>query len=91
MANGIVKRAVMDEIVAAKAGFEKRLPNGMTVDRFLAGISSAVLKNPKLTDCDPKSVLLAAYEAAELGVSLSPSLQLGFLIPYGNTCQFQAS
>jgi recombinational DNA repair protein RecT len=35
--------------------------------------------------------MLAAYDAAELGISLSPSLQLGFLIPYKAACQFQVS
>ncbi len=36
-------------------------------------------------------MLLAAYEAAELGISLSPTLQLGYIIPYGGKAQLQIS
>jgi recombination protein RecT len=91
MSNGLVCREILDKIQAAKANFASRLPEGMTVDRFIAGISSAIQKNPALLDCDPNSVLLAAYEAAELGISLSPSLQLSWIIPYGKQAQFQPS
>jgi recombination protein RecT len=54
-------------------------------------LATAVQKNPDLLGCEPGSLLLAAYEAAELGVSLSPTLQLGYLIPYGGKAQFQIS
>ena len=87
----ITKSPVMEAINSARSQFEGRLPKGMTVDRFMFGLSTAVQKNPALMQCDPRSVLLAAYEAAELGVSLSPSLQLGWIIPYGKTAQFYLS
>ena len=54
-------------------------------------LATAVQKNPDLLGCDPGSLLLAAYEAAEFGVSLSPTLQLGYLIPYKGRAQFQIS
>ena len=91
MGNGLAKREVLDAITAARSQFEGRLPNGMTVDKFTFGLMTAIQKNSALLNCEPKSVLLAAYEAAEVGCSLSPSLQLGWLIPYGTQAQFQPS
>jgi recombination protein RecT len=86
---------VLQAIKAAKPQFEgrlpKSLPSGMTPEKFMLGVATAVQKNPALLECDPKSVLLAAYEAAELGINLSPTLQLGYLIPYAKQAQFQLS
>jgi recombination protein RecT len=87
----VQKREVLEAIVAAKVQISGRLFGGMDADRFILGVQTAIQKNPALLQCDPKSVLLAAYDAAELGINLSPSLALGFLIPYGNQCNFQVS
>src|SRR5665213_957681 len=89
--SAIVKRPVLELIQASKAQFEGRLPEGMTAERFMFGLATAVQKTAALASCDPKTVILAAYEAAELGINLSPSLQLGYIIPYGNSAQFQIS
>jgi recombination protein RecT len=86
------KSPVLQAIEQAKPQFEGRLTKSMpnlTTERFMFGIATAVQKNPILLDCEPKSVLLAAYEAAELGVNMNPSLQLGYMIPYGKQAQFQ--
>jgi recombination protein RecT len=85
----VVKRTVVDEIQRAKPQFQGRLPEGMTVDRFMYGLSTHIQKQPALLDCTPQSLILAGYEAAELGINLSPSLQLGYIIKYGNAAQFQ--
>jgi recombination protein RecT len=87
----IQKREVLEAITAAKVNIVGRLTNGMDADRFILGVQTAIQKNPALLQCDPKSVLLAAYDAAELGINLSPSLSLGYLIPYGQQCNFQVS
>lgn len=73
----------------AMGNFKARLPKGMAPEKFVAAVSSAIQKTPDLLLCDPHSVILAAYEAADLGISLSPALQLGYLIPYAKVCQFQ--
>ena len=78
----ITKSPVMEAIQQARPQFEGRLPAGMTVDRFMLGLSTVVQKNPDLLLCDKGSLLLAAYEAAELGINLSPTLQYGYIIPY---------
>lgn len=91
-------RQILDVIEAQKAKLETRLPKGMDVDKFILGLATAIQKSvanskpgKSLADCDPASVLLAAYEAAELGCDLSPSLGLGWLINYGGVAQFQPS
>lgn len=89
---GIVQRTpVMDAIEKAKNQLGGRLPEGMTQERFVYGLMTSVQKNSDLLKCNPTSVLLAAYEAAECGCDLSPSKALGWLIPYRETCQFQPS
>ena len=76
-----------------KAGeqFKARLSHKLDSEKFRFGVLTAVQKNPDLMSCSPQSVILAAYEAAELGVDLSPALQLGWLIPYGGKATFQPS
>jgi len=87
----IQKREVLDAILTAKPNIAGRLAAGIDADRFILGVQTAIQKNPALLQCDPKSVMLAAYDAAELGINLSPALSLGYLIPYGNQCNFQVS
>jgi recombination protein RecT len=91
MSTALAKPGVIDLIRESQSKVKARLPEGMDATKFLYGIATAIQKNPALENCNPDSVLLAAYEAAEVGCSLSPSLALGFLIPYGSTCQFQPS
>lgn len=87
------KPPVLQAVEAALSQFAGRLPrnllNGMTPERFMLGLATAIQKTPALLDCDPKSVILAGYEAAELGINLNPSLGLGYIIPYGRVAQFQ--
>jgi recombination protein RecT len=91
MTEAITKRPVLDAIVGQRVAFMNRLPHDMDADKFLVGVTTAVQKNKDLLACDPKSVILAAYDAAEMGISLSPALALGWLIPYGQACNFQVS
>lgn len=89
---------VIEKMTLAKLNLTARLPHGIDRDRFFLGILTAIQRSKaiaptgkSLIDCDPNSVLLAAYDAAEVGCSLSPALQLGWLIPYGKECNFQPS
>lgn len=87
----LVKRPVVQLIKESSSEFAKRLPATTDATKWTLQLATLVQKNPDLLACDPGSLLLAAYEAAELGVSLSPTLQLGYLIPYGGKAQFQIS
>lgn len=101
MAEAVTKKQpdlVIDKIQVAKPNLIARLPKSIDKERFILGILTAIQKSKanapagkSLADCDPNSVLLAAYDAAEVGCSLSPALQLGWLIPYGKEAVFQPS
>lgn len=80
----LTRKPVIEAINKAKDAFQGRLPKGMTAERFIFGLMTTVQKNPDLLECEPQSVLLAAYEAAECGLDLTPSRQLGYIIPYFN-------
>jgi len=48
----------------------------------------AIKKNEKLLNCSPESIQGALLDVAYTGLSLSPTLAHGYLIPYGRTCTF---
>lgn len=83
--------SVLEKLNQAKGNIVARLPQSTDKQRFFLGIMTAIQKNAALAKCNPQSVLLAAYDAAEVGCDLSPSLALGWLIPYGEECNFQPS
>jgi recombination protein RecT len=82
------KPPVLLAIDRAAKSIVDRLPKDMTPERFMGALATCCQKNPVLMTCNPASVLLAAYEAAELGIDLTPSQQYGYLIPYNGSAQF---
>lgn len=48
----------------------------------------AMIKNEALMRCTPESIQGALLDVAYSGLSLSPVLAHGYLIPYGQTCSF---
>lgn len=50
------------------------LPKSVTWDKFKATVVSAVGANPKLLECDRASLIKSCIQAAELGLSLNPTL-----------------
>lgn len=50
------------------------LPQNVTFDKFMAAVVAAVGNNPKLLDCDRGSLIKSCIQAAELGLSLNPTL-----------------
>lgn len=87
--SAIVKKPVLRAIIQRKDELRARLPQSMDVEKFTMSVATAMQKNPALLDCSPQSIMLACYDAAEMGISLSPALQLGYLVPYKQFCQFQ--
>lgn len=53
---------------------EPQLPAHIKYEKFEASLMAAVLAKPDLMDTDPASLFRAARDAAELGLSLNPSL-----------------
>jgi len=48
----------------------------------------AITKNPELLKCSMASIQQALLDVAYSGLSLSPSMAHGYLIPYGEQCSF---
>ena len=67
----------------------KALPSVLTPERFSRMVLTAMTKTPKLANCKPESFIAAMLEAAQLGLEPNTPLGQAYLIPYGNSCQFQ--
>jgi phage RecT family recombinase len=62
---------------------EMALPKWLSVDRFLRVVFSSTLRNPKIAECTPESILQSIMLCAQLG--LEPVLGRAYLIPYNNS------
>lgn len=63
------------------------LPKHLSADRMARLAMTCFSQNPKLFECDTKSVLGSIIQASQLGLEIGVNGQ-GYLIPYGKTCQF---
>lgn len=61
---------------------------GRNATAYLASVL-AIANNSKLSTCDPMSVLNAAQVAATLNLPINNNLGFAYIIPYGNSAQFQ--
>jgi recombination protein RecT len=62
---------------------------GVSEATFVAQVANALRATPKLWQCDPETVLGAGLKCAQLGLAPNDGRNLAFIIPYGNTAQFQ--
>lgn len=67
----------------------RALPSMITPERFVRMALTAVNKTPKLGECDPNSFIGAMLTSAQLGLEPNTPLGQAYLIPYGDSCQFQ--
>lgn len=71
---------------AYKGEIARALPKHLSPDRLARIAMTEFRKNPKLGDCDPRSVFAAVIQASQLG--LEPGLMgQAYLIPYKTECQ----
>lgn len=82
-------KTIKDYITIMKPEIEKALPSTITPERFTRITLSAVSNNPKLQACSPSTFLSAMMQSAQLGLEPNTPLGQAYLIPYGNSCQFQ--
>ncbi len=61
----------------------------LTPERFSRMVLTAITKTPKLGECTPQSFIGSMLTAAQLGLEPNTPLGQAYLIPYGNSCQFQ--
>lgn len=62
---------------------------GITPEDFIETCIRAVKENPKLLQCDPKSLFGAVLLSAEVGLKPNTSLQHSFIIPHKGQAKFQ--
>lgn len=66
---------------------QRALPKHLNGDRMARIALTAFRRNPKLGDCDPRSVFAAVIQASQLGLE-PDTLGRAFLVPYKSECQF---
>lgn len=75
-----------DILIENKVAFREALPQvGITPEKVVRTVLTAMRLNPDLQKCEPKSVISSIIQACELGLSLSPSLGQAYLVPFNNT------
>lgn len=72
------------QVRAALPTVMKMLPKHITAEQFEARVITAVANKPELLECDSASLLKAAAEAAELGLSLNPHLGEAWILKVWN-------
>lgn len=65
------------------------LPSHLSSERFQRVALTAFNSNPKLQKCSTSSFLAAMMTSAQLGLEPNTPLGQAYLIPYGNSVQFQ--
>ena len=73
---------------SSKRSLTAVLPKHLTPERVIKTVLVSASRTPKLLECTPISVLMATMKSAELGLEPNTPLNYGYLIPYGNTCEF---
>ena len=83
------KKSMQQYIKSMEGEIAKALPSVITPERFTRMVLSAISVTPKLASCTPQSFLGAMMNAAQLGLEPNTPLGQAYLIPYGNSVQFQ--
>lgn len=84
------KQAIKNTVEVNKREILNALPDGYVggAERFARTVLTCVARDPNLLKCSPTSIIGAAMQAAQLG--LTPGvLGEAWLIPYGGECTFQ--
>ena len=64
------------------------LNTNIPAEKIARIVLTEVTKNPKILACTRESILTSVMEACQLGLEPNAITGLGYLIPYGNKCQF---
>jgi recombination protein RecT len=71
-------------------GYKKQLaaalPKGLTADRMVRVVLTAINRQPKLMDCTKESLWQSVLDSASLGL-FPDALGRAYLVPYGKKCQ----
>lgn len=74
---------------AVVARFETVMGNPNKAAQFVASLASLVYASKQLKECDPKTVIAAAIQAAALDLAIDANLGQAHIVPYGDEARFQ--
>lgn len=78
-------RQVRSDLLSKVSEFQTLLtPYGMRGERFAQIVLDCLGRTPALLQCEPKSIVRAAYYAAEIGLELGGPLGDAYLVPFWN-------
>lgn len=83
------KKGVFALLDRYKPQIQAALPRHLSGDRMIRVAITAISKNPKLLQCDEKSLIGAIVQASQLGLEMDGALGHAYLIPYKQTVNFQ--
>lgn len=83
----VAKRKINDDLVKFLPEIKRALPGHMSAERMARLAMTAFSLNPKLLECDVKSVFGAIIQASQLGLEIGVNGQ-AYLVPYKNICTF---
>lgn len=66
---------------------QKALPKNMNVERLLRVARTEYQLNEMIQRCEPRSIVGAVIQAAQLGLEVGSQLGLAYLVPYKGKCQ----
>ena len=71
-----------------KPQIERALPNTMTADRFARIVMTTLRNNPRLAQCDPRSLMSACMLSAQLGLEPGTPLGHAYFLPFKREITF---
>lgn len=77
------EQMVLARVDEQRALIETYLPAGVDLAQIKTDIALAVRKVPKILDCTPESILIAAAEIQRWGLQIGTT---AYLVPYGTEC-----
>ena len=69
------QRSKLGQVIPAAMG-------GLTPSRLIAVVMDAMSRTPKLLECDPRTIVRAMVQAAEVGLELGSPLGEAYLVPF---------
>jgi recombination protein RecT len=87
MMNELVAKTknVRDMLNKSRDQIKTALPRHMNADRMLRVAMTSIQKNPKLLDCDPRTLVGRVMECSQLGLEPDGILGHAYLLPFKNT------
>lgn len=79
---------VKAELERAKDRIEAVLPESVRAEKVIQVVTTLVARTPELQQCHPTSIVLAAIEGCELGLSFSKSAGEAYLVPFKGNATF---